>query len=71
MEKPFHKKDVKVGACYTARVGTNWNAVIRIDRACERGWDATNLITGRTIRIKSAAKLKKELTPTEVEERTK
>ena len=69
-EKPFHKKDVKIGAFYTARVGNDRFAVIRIDCACERGgWDATNLNTNRAIHIKSAAKLKREVTPSDIEER--
>lgn len=56
------KKDVKLGATYKVRLhGTH--TTIRLDSiSAYGGWNATNLITGRTIRIKSAAKLRSEVT---------
>jgi hypothetical protein len=65
------QKDVKIGAVYYARISTGF-AYLRIDAETERssyglkrqarkGWIATNLRTGREIRILSAAKLRKEV----------
>lgn len=57
------KKQVKVGAHYAiAHTSYNRLSVIRIDSESQYGgWNATKLSTGRTIRIKSAAKLRCEV----------
>lgn len=55
------KKQIKIGATYSAKVSDKI-CTVRIDSVCSYGgWNATNMDTGRAIRIKSAAKLRKEL----------
>lgn len=54
------KDDIKIGATYTAKVSDRV-VPIRIDRENARGgWDATNLVTNKQIRIKSAQRLRGE-----------
>ncbi len=56
------KKDVKLGHHYTAKISGKI-VTIRLDSISNYGgWNATNLSTNRTVRIKSAAKLRKEVT---------
>jgi hypothetical protein len=50
------KDDVKVGGTYTAKV-TDKVVPVRIDAVKGTGWTATNLATGRKVRIKSAQRL--------------
>ena len=68
------KKDVKVGAVYSAKVSGNLTTV-KITGFSEyvgyRGlkrnsWKAVNLATGREVLIKSAAKLRTEILPQEM-----
>lgn len=69
---PYHKKDVKLGDIYLARVG-NKICRVRVDEVLhktvrsrfsgvvkqrESGWSCTNLNTGRKVRIRSAAKFR-------------
>lgn len=55
------KKDVEIGATYKAKISNSLTEV-RIDREYHfGGWLATNLRTGRSVRIKSAAKLRERL----------
>ena len=52
------KSEVKIGGTYTAKV-TNKLVQVRIDAESRYGgWDATNLGTGKKVRIKSPAKLR-------------
>lgn len=55
------KKDVQIGAVYTAKISGKLTKV-RIERpiswGVNSGWEATNLTTGRSVRIKTAAKLR-------------
>jgi len=52
------KSEVEIGGVYVAKVSGRLVAV-RIDHeAPSRGWYGTNLRTGRTIRILSAARLR-------------
>lgn len=52
------KNEVKIGGVYTAKV-TNKVVQVRIDAESRHGgWDATNLATGKTVRIKSPARLR-------------
>jgi len=54
------KDDIKIGATYTAKVSDRV-VPIRIDRENGRGgWDATNLVTNKQVRIKSAQRLRGE-----------
>lgn len=52
------KQDVVIGGIYIVRVSDKL-AKVRIDRVSTfGGWDGTNLATGRSIRIRTAAKLR-------------
>lgn len=52
------KSEVQVGQVYTAKV-SNKVVRVRIDRENARGgWDATNLETGKAVRIKTAQRLR-------------
>ncbi len=54
------KNEVKVGKFYTAKVSDRLTTV-RIDAENPRGgWDATNIRTGKKVRIKSAQRLRHE-----------
>jgi hypothetical protein len=64
------KSEVQIGGVYTAKV-TNRLVQVRIDAASRYGgWDGTNLVTNKKIRIKSPAKLREAVdgnaTPTKV-----
>jgi hypothetical protein len=62
------KAEIKIGGTYLAKISGRIS-IVRIDesyvdyRGKNRGWNATNLRTNREIRIKSAAKLRREVTP--------
>ena len=52
------KNEVKIGRVYTAKV-TNKVVQVRIDAESHHGgWDATNLATGKKVRIKSPARFR-------------
>lgn len=52
------KDEVKIGETYTAKVSDKV-VPVRIDKENPRGgWDATNLVTNKQIRIKSAQRLR-------------
>ena len=55
------KNEVKIGSVYTAKV-TNKVVQVRIDAENRHGgWDATNLETGKKVRIQSAQRLRGEV----------
>jgi len=57
------KNEVKTGKYYTAKV-SNRMATIRIDAENPNGgWNATNITTGKKVRIKSAQRLRHETRP--------
>lgn len=57
------KSEVRIGHVYRAKVSGKL-ARVRIDREHQHGgWDATNLETNKSVRIKSAQRLRSELTP--------
>ena len=58
------KKDVRIGGHYAiAHTSYNRFSVVRIDsESIYGGWNATKLSTNRRIRIKTAAKLRFEVT---------
>ena len=59
------KADVKIGGEYFATV-TNKKVTVRIDAENRNGgWDATNLSTGKKVRIKTASRLKGSARATE------
>ena len=54
------KKDVEVGRRYVAKISEKLT-VVRLDEESRfGGWQATNVNTGRSVRIKTAAKLRRE-----------
>ena len=54
------KNEVKIGSRYMAKVSDKVT-VVRIDSESQYGgWNATNLMTGREIRIRSAQRLRRE-----------
>lgn len=56
------KKEVGIGGTYQVRMGWNRYCPVRLDAAHENGgWYGTNMETGRRVRIKSAARLSKEV----------
>ena len=61
------KSEVKIGGVYAAKV-TNKLVQVRIDAESRHGgWDATNLATGKKVRIKSPGRLRGEVSPAEVQ----
>ena len=51
--------DVQIGATYLVKVSGNL-VPVKIDRECDNGgWEGTSVKTGKTIRIKSAQRLRK------------
>lgn len=61
----FKKADVAIGAVYVVRLHGGASTQVRIDGVCPYGgWYGTNLATGREVRIKSAAKLRKRVEST-------
>ncbi len=52
------KSDITIGATYTAKV-SNRLVPVRIDAEhASGGWDATNIVTGKTVHIKTAQRLR-------------
>lgn len=53
------KNEIKVGGRYIAKV-SNKLVTVRIDSENDRGgWNATNIVTNRSVRIKTAARLRR------------
>lgn len=52
------KSDVVLGRRYMARVSGKLVTVVPYYKAVLGGWHATNCATGRTIRVKTAARLR-------------
>lgn len=55
------KRQVVIGAVYTAKVSGKVVKVRIHNESMYGGWNAKNLATGRWIRIKSAAKLRERI----------
>jgi hypothetical protein len=65
----IHKVDVVIGEVYRIRHSSGFTDV-KITQVCSYGgWYATNLTSGREIRIKSAAKLRRVVTVDELKRR--
>jgi len=59
----MRKNEIKLGVTYIAKVSEKL-VPVRIDRESPYGgWDATNTTTGRQVRIKTAARLRREANP--------
>jgi len=57
------KHEVRIGGVYVAKVSGTL-ARVRINQESRYGgWEATNLATNRPVRIRSAARLRWEVTP--------
>ena len=52
------KKDVVVGGTYVAKVSERLVRVRITGENRYKGWDALNLVTGRTVYIRTAARLR-------------
>lgn len=53
------KKDIQIGRSYVAKISGELTVVRLLDESPYGGWDAKNVRTGRAVRIKSAAKLRR------------
>ena len=59
----MQKRNVQIGSTYIVKVSGTL-AKVRLTRECiYGGWYATNLATGREIRIRTAARLRAEVKP--------
>ena len=57
----MQKSEVTIGGTYTAKV-TNKLVKVRIDAVSRYGgWEATNIATGKKVRVKSAQRLRSEV----------
>lgn len=54
----MRKADVVIGGDYRAKVSGRLATVRIVAESPYRGWEARNLETGRTVRIKTAARLR-------------
>jgi hypothetical protein len=52
------KKDVNIGSTYTAKISNRLVPVTLTAESPYGGWNGTNTVTGKAVRIKSAAKLR-------------
>lgn len=57
------KKDVSIDEVYWAKISNRIVPVQILSTSIYGGWNARNLETTRTVRIKSAAKLRGKVTP--------
>ena len=57
----MHKADVKLGSFYTAKVSGRIAIVQLQSESPYGGWNALNIGTKREVRIRSAARLRKEV----------
>lgn len=57
------KRDVEVGCTYVAKVSGNLTTVRLVSESEYGGWNAVNTATGRKVRIKSAARLRRPVMP--------
>ena len=59
------KDDVKIGGGYVAKVSDRLTGVVLVAASPHGGWVAVNLATRKTVRIRTAARLRRELTKEE------
>ena len=60
------KRDVEIVSHYVAKISGRLTVVRVYDESPYGGWDATNVATGRAVRIRTAAKLRRRATAGEV-----
>ena len=58
----MRKADVKVGATYLVKVSGRVVPVLLEQPSSQGGWIGRNTVSGRQVRIKTAAKLRAEVT---------
>ena len=58
------KNEVKIGANYIAKVSGQLAEISITGESRFGGWDAVNVATGRQVRVKSAQRLRREVTTT-------
>jgi hypothetical protein len=62
----MNERQIKIGRVYTTKV-TNREVSVRIDeKHPEGGWTATNLASGKRVRIKTAARFGREVSKSEI-----
>jgi len=57
------KKDVSVGKIYAVKVSGKVVPVKLVGESSYGGWDGKNLVTGRSVRVKTGGRLRRELPP--------
>lgn len=57
----MRKSEVHIGGRYRAKVSERIVTVRLVSESAYGGWNAVNEETGRTVRIKSAARLRREV----------
>lgn len=62
----LHKCDVKIGTAYKVRVSGDLVPVRITDRHPIKGWIGRNELTGRSVRIRTAMKLRRVVADEEV-----
>jgi hypothetical protein len=62
------KNEVKRNAVYLVKVSGQIALVKLVIESHYGGWDGTNLVTGRTVRIKTAARLRREIPEDKIDE---
>ncbi len=55
------KANVRIGGTYTAKVGGSVTTVRITSESQYGGWNGQNTVTGREVRIKTAARLRREV----------
>lgn len=57
----MRKADVKIGGIYIAKVSNKLTRVRIVIESQYGGWDAMNIETNRAVRIKTAARLRRDV----------
>jgi hypothetical protein len=60
-------KDVQIGGTYIAKVSGKLTSVTLLQTSAYGGWEAFNEATGKRVRIKTAARLRRPYTMQEAE----
>lgn len=62
----MRKLEIRMGGCYVAKVSKVSTVVEIVSESPYGGWNARNLRTGRDVRIRSGARLRRRATDAEV-----
>ncbi|APU88949.1 hypothetical protein Rctr197k_150 [Virus Rctr197k] len=63
------KNEVQIGGSYTAKVSGKLTVVRILHESPHGGWDAINVETRRAVRIKTAARLRRDASPAAIKAR--